>query len=274
MHLDSGESTQAWLSKDMSNDFTDKYPEGTVFVTGGSKGIGQAVVLSFAERGIPSVFTYNTDPSAGENTISLAKKINADASVTAYKIDLSIPEAIEPFVERLFENHPHFSTLVCNAGVLQTGPAIFLPNDVWERTLATNLTSPFYLMRSFLSHFMGHKKGGRIISISSIAEHGASGQAAYAASKAALSALTVSIAKEYGPKKITANVISPGYIETDMTSKGTDARALDFWKTFCPLKRAGQPNEVSEIVCFLASKAASFINGQVINASGGLNVIP
>jgi NAD(P)-dependent dehydrogenase (short-subunit alcohol dehydrogenase family) len=125
-------------------------------------------------------------------------------------------------------------------------------------------------MREFLSLFLANKKG-RFVTLSSIAKDGIAGQANYGASKAGLVGLSGTIAKEYGKKGITSNVVVPGVFETDMTNRTLSEELKSFWLTHCPLKRMGRLEELSATVLFLASDASSFINGQVINVTGGLD---
>jgi len=145
-----------------------------------------------------------------------------------------------------------------------------MSNDDWHDVIQTNLTGTFYVMREFLPLFLANKKG-RFVNLSSIAKEGIAGQANYSASKAGLVGLSGTIAKEYGSKGITSNVVVPGVFETDMTAQSLSDDLRKFWLLHCPLKRMGRLEELSETVLFLVSDAASFINGQVINVTGGLD---
>ena len=143
----------------------------------------------------------------------------------------------------------------------------------WKEVLATNLTGPFYVIRSFLMHFVSNKQG-RIVNISSLAQDGCSGQVNYAASKAGLIGLTRTLAKEYGPKGITSNVVTVGYVQTDMTEENLAQTLHDYWVKHCPLKRISSPQDIANLVFFLCSDEGSFINGEVIRISGGLTYAP
>jgi NAD(P)-dependent dehydrogenase (short-subunit alcohol dehydrogenase family) len=138
--------------------------------------------------------------------------------------------------------------------------------------IATNLTGPFFVCRQVLPTMM-KQRFGRIINISSLSQGGAAGQANYAAAKAGLHGLTLTIAKEYGRKGITANVVMPGFFETDMTRESLPEHMRQFWRSYCPVPkgRSGELPELSAVIGFLASKDAAFVNAQVIHVTGGLD---
>lgn len=244
------------------------------FVTGGSRGIGRAVVLKLVADGVGCAFTYRNDAAAAEETIELARQVNRDLPVRAYQMDLADPAQIEATVQRAIDDFESIRIVVNNAGKLHAQAAVLTTNEDWAEIMAANLSGPFYVTREFLMHIISQKQGGRIIMISSVTHDGASGQSAYATSKAGLIGLANSLAKEYGPKKITTNVVAPGFIETDMTAGGPATKMKDFWVQFCPLRRTGQGADVANVVGFLASEAGSFVNGEVIHVSGGLNYVP
>ena len=148
-----------------------------------------------------------------------------------------------------------------------------MSDEEWNEVISANLSGPFFVTRAFLMHFLG-VKGGRIINISSLAQDGASGQANYAASKAGLIGLSKSIAREYGPKNITCNVVTVGLVETDMVKDNLADKLSDVWMEYCPMKRLGTPEEIASLVHYLVSKDAGFINGEVIRVAGGLTYVP
>ena len=163
--------------------------------------------------------------------------------------------------------------VVCNAGINKNHLAFSMSNDEWQEVLDTNLTGTFYVIRQSLPTFLSKKKG-RFVLVSSIAKDGVSGQANYSASKAGLLGLSATVAKEYGAKGINSNVVVPGFFETDMTAQTMSDALKDFWNRFCPLKRMGRLDELADAVLFLASPKSSFINGQVIPVTGGLDWAP
>jgi 3-oxoacyl-[acyl-carrier protein] reductase len=148
-----------------------------------------------------------------------------------------------------------------------------MSNAEWDDVIATNLSGAFYVARSFLMHFISNRSG-KIISISSLAAQGSSGQVNYGASKAGLIGLTKTLAKEYGPKGITSNIVTVGYVETDMTKNHMADSLREFWLKFCPLKKVGEATSVADAVHFLASAEGGFINGEEIHVTGGLTYAP
>jgi len=148
-----------------------------------------------------------------------------------------------------------------------------MSDEEWQSVIETNLNGAFYVCRQFLPTFLANRFG-RIILISSLGATGVSGQANYCASKAGLLGLSVTLAKEYGKKGITSNVISPGFFETDMTREGMSAQNREFWLKYCPLGRLGELPEIAELVTFLASPGGNYINGQEIRVNGGLGWAP
>jgi NAD(P)-dependent dehydrogenase (short-subunit alcohol dehydrogenase family) len=147
---------------------------------------------------------------------------------------------------------------------------VSMSDEEWHDVISTNLHGSFYVCRAFMSNMLANRFG-RIVLISSIVHSGASGQANYAASKAALHGLAGSIAKEYGRRGITANVVVPGFFDTPMTRETMPAVNKEFWLKYCPAGRMGDLGEVAKVVMFLASDGAGFINGQTIPVTGGLD---
>ncbi|MCK4907936.1 MAG: SDR family oxidoreductase [Spirochaetes bacterium] len=244
-----------------------------VFITGGSRGIGRATVLKFVEKGWGCAFTYVGNEKGAQETIKLAKDINADLSVKVYKLDIKDADQCENIVEKAIDDFDEIHAVVNNAAVVKNNAAVVMSNEEWDEVIATNLTGPFYLIRSFLMHFISNRKG-RIINISSLAQDGCSGQINYAASKSGLIGLTKTLAKEYGAKGITANVVTVGYVQTEMTKDHMADALHEFWLKHCPLKRPGTAEEIAGLVHFLASDEGGFINGEVIRVSGGLTYAP
>ena len=244
-----------------------------VFVTGGSRGIGRAIVLKFVKEGWGCAFTYVKNPRAAEETIKLAEKINPDLLVKSYQLDVKDSDQVEQVSETALYAFQEIHAVVNNAGVVKNNAAVMMSNEEWDNVLATNLTGSFYVIRSFLMHFISNKIG-RIVNISSLAQDGCSGQVNYAASKAGLIGLTRTLAKEYGPKGVTTNVVTVGYVQTDMTKDHMAQYLHNFWMKHCPLKKISSPEDIANLVYFLCSKEGSFINGEVIRISGGLTYVP
>ncbi len=163
--------------------------------------------------------------------------------------------------------------VVCNAGVNINGLAASLGDDEWQTVIDTNLSGSFYVCRQLLPSMVKARKG-RIVMISSLGRGGVTGQAAYAASKAGLLGLSSTLAKEYGRKGITSNVVVPGFFETDMTREGMSDANKKFWLEYCPVGRMGHLSEVASVVMFLLSDGASYVNGESIAVTGGLDWAP
>ena len=244
------------------------------FVSGGSRGIGRAIVLKLVAKGHDCAFTFRNNSEAANETCKQARAIRKNANVRPYQLDVRDSEQAQQVVQRAIEDFGSIRIIVNNAGIVKSNAAVLTSDEDWEELIATNLSGPFYLTREFLMHLLSEKQGGRLIMISSITQDGASGQAGYAAAKAGLVGLTKSLAKEYGPKNITSNVVAPGYIETEMTESSNNPKLREHWLKNCPLRRTGSAEDVANIVTFLASEEASFINGEVIHVSGALNYVP
>ena len=244
-----------------------------VFVSGGSRGIGRDIVLKFAAEGWGVAFSYAGNTAAAEETVRLAGEQSPESVVKSYRLDVKDPAAVEAVVEQAISDFDEIAALVNNAAVVRNNAAVMMENEEWDEVIATNLTGPFYLTRSFLMHFISNRLG-RIVSISSLAQDGCSGQANYAASKAGLIGLSRTIGKEYGSKNVTCNVVTVGYVQTDMTKDNMADALHEFWMKHCPLKRVGSGGDIANAVHFLCSEGGSFINGEVLRIAGGLTYAP
>lgn len=242
------------------------------FITGGSRGIGAGIVLEAVRAGHDVAFTYIRNEAAAQKVIDQAAELRPAAKVKAYALDVADAEAVERVGDQVVEDFDTVEVAVNCAGVNADNLLVSMADEEWDRVIATNLSGPFYVSRYFVQHMMSNRFG-RIINVSSVIYDGGSGQANYAASKAGLHGLTKSIAKEYGRRGITANVLVPGFFDTDMTRETMPDEAKMYWKKYCPVPkgRMGTVEEFGKITCFLASKDAAFINGQVIPVTGGLD---
>lgn len=244
------------------------------FVTGGSRGIGAGIVEYAAARGHHVAFTYVANEDAAERSqaaaLAAAKAAGHEVQVKAYQLDVKDVAQVEAVSDAVLEDFETMEVIVNCAGVNRDNLLISMSDEEWREVLATNLDGPFYVCRQFLPTLMANRFG-RIINISSIQHNGGSGQANYAAAKAGLHGLTKTLAKEYGRRGITANVIVPGFFDTDMTRETMPQVNKDYWKKYCPMPkgRMGKVSELAATVEFLAARD-SFINGQVIDVTGGL----
>jgi NAD(P)-dependent dehydrogenase (short-subunit alcohol dehydrogenase family) len=243
------------------------------FVTGGSRGIGAAIVLDAVREGHDVAFTYLHREAQAREVVERARQLRAEAKCRAYQLDVRDSAAVEKVGDQVVDEFDAVHVVVANAGVNVNNLAVSMSDEEWRTVIDTNLTGAFYVCRHFLSTFLG-TGFGRIILISSIGAHGVSGQANYAASKAGLLGLSAALAKEYGRKGITSNVVIAGFFDTDMTREGMSESNRSFWLEYCPVGRVGELGEVSKAVLFLASDAASFINGQALGVTGGLDWAP
>lgn len=236
------------------------------FVTGGAKGIGEAIVKRFLNDGYKVAFTYNISEEK-------AQKLCADsgADCKAFKLDVTDSNAVKTVVDNIEKNFGEIEVLVNNAGVAEQVLFTDITDEMWHRMIETNLSGAFYCCRAVLK-YMINRKSGKIINIASIwGETGGSCEVHYSASKSGLIGMTKALAKEVGLSGITVNSVSPGVILTDMTIH-FDEDTMNSLKEETPLYRIGTPEDVAGAVSFLASKDADFITGQNISVNGGMNI--
>lgn len=239
----------------------------TAVITGGSRGIGRSIVLSFAQKGYNIIFCYEKNEKAAFETEKEARKLGAE--VYAFKADVSKSGEVEKLFAFAEEKFSGTDVLICNAGIGRQKLFTDITDDDFERMIGVNLKGVFYCCRRALP-YMIRNKWGRIINITSMwGETGGSCEVDYSAAKAGVIGLTKALAKEVGPSGITVNAVSPGVIETDMNKAFTqdDMAAL---ADETPLCRIGKPEEVAAAVVFLAEEQAGFITGQVLGVNGGI----
>jgi 3-oxoacyl-[acyl-carrier protein] reductase len=239
----------------------------TILVTGGSRGIGRAVCLAFAHAGNHIYFNY---ASAAEAAALTEKQVTeAGGRATGLRVNVAVEKEVADFVGRALDETGRIDVLVNNAGITRDGLIVRMKAVDWDEVLDTNLKGAFHCIKA-VSKSMIKQRSGRIVNVSSVVGvSGNAGQANYAASKAGIIGLTKAVAKELAPRGITANVVAPGYIETDMTA-ALDDRAKQLMVAQIPLGRAGTPEDIAAAVLFLASEQAAYITGQVLHVSGGM----
>jgi 3-oxoacyl-[acyl-carrier protein] reductase len=240
----------------------------TALVTGATRGIGRAIALKFASEGADIAFTYRSQEEAA---LTLTAEIEAmGVRVKAYRSDAASFEDAHNVVADAKETFGHIDILVNNAGITKDGLMMRMDEASWDAVISTNLKSAFNFIHA-CTPIMARQRSGSIINMSSVVGvSGNAGQCNYSASKAGLTGLSKSIAKEMGPRGIRSNCIAPGFIATDMTGALPENLRQE-WEKQIPLRRAGQPEDVAKVALFLASDLSSYVTGQVINCCGGMN---
>lgn len=235
-------------------------------VTGGSRGIGRAVVLRLASLGYTVIINYVSNEDKARETLAAVRDAGGDGELLRF--DVSDPEATSEALSNWQETHPqdYIEVLVNNAGIRRDNLMVWMDRDDWNAVLRTNLDG-FYNVTSALLKAMILHKHGRIINIASLSGlKGMPGQTNYSAAKGGLIAATKALAQEVGRKGVTVNAVAPGFVRTDMVT-GLDEAEL---RRNIPMNRFGEPEEVAALVAFLASDDASYITGECISVNGGL----
>jgi 3-oxoacyl-[acyl-carrier protein] reductase len=235
-------------------------------VTGASRGIGRAIALELGRKGAIVLGTATTAKGAEAITAYLASE---GIQGQGYELNVNDAVAVEKLVEEISASRGGVTVLVNNAGITRDNLLMRMKDEEWDDIISTNLTAVFRLTKLCLKHML-KKRHGRIISIGSVVgASGNPGQANYAAAKAGLVGFSKSLAREVGSRNVTANVVAPGFIATDMTDKLPDDQK-DLLLGQIPMKRLGNPEEIAKAVAFLASPDASYITGETLHVNGGM----
>lgn len=239
----------------------------TALVTGGSRGIGEAIVRKFAEQGANVAFTYR---SSEDRAKTLADELSGNGvTVKHFQSDASSFEAAGQLIELALQEFGTIDVVVNNAGVTQDNLLLRMSEEQWDDVIQTNLKSVFNMTKNVAKQMLKQKQGSIINLSSIIGMRGQGGQSNYAASKAGIIGFTKSMADELGSRNIRCNAIAPGLIETDMTNALDDQTRNEYMKEV-PMKRIGKPEEVANTAVFLASDLSTYVSGQVLSVCGAL----
>lgn len=241
----------------------------TALVTGGSRGIGKAIVWSLAREGAKVAFVYRSNQEAAEQLI---KDLELDQrEAFAIQADVSDAAAADQAVQQVLDRWEKIDVLVNNAGIIRDGLLAVMTAEQWLEVIDTNLNSVYRFCHAAMRPMMSARHG-RIINLSSVAAHfGNAGQSNYAASKGGIEGFTRCLATEIARRGITVNAVAPGFIETDMTVDVRKAAEGEIKKRI-PCRRLGRPEDIANAVSFLASDEASYITGHVLTVDGGLTL--
>jgi 3-oxoacyl-[acyl-carrier protein] reductase len=240
----------------------------TALITGGTRGIGYAIVKKFAEQGCHVAFTYLNSEAKAKELQDELKSFGIKAK--AYQSDAASYKESEQLVEEVAKEFGAIDVLVNNAGITHDNLILRMTEENWDSVIDANLKSVFNLTKH-VSKRMLHQKRGSIINLTSIiGERGQSGQSNYAASKAGIIGFTKSIADEFGSRNIRCNAIAPGFIDTDMTSVLDEELKKNILLQI-PLRHMGSAEEVANATLFLASDMSSYVSGQVLSVCGGMS---
>lgn len=245
-----------------------RFQDDVVVVTGASRGIGKEIALQFGNEGAKVACIATSQANAAPTADAV---ITAGGIAKAYGVDVSDFDAVKEAFEQITQDFGAPTVLVNNAGITRDTLLMRMKDEDWDRVLDVNLKGAFNTCQAVCKGMMKARKG-RIINISSIIGlHGGAGQANYAASKAGLVGLTMSLAKELGSRGITCNAVAPGFIESDMTAD-LSQEFKDMVLTTAPLGRLGIPADIAGVVMFLASEDAAYMTGQTLTVDGGLTL--
>ena len=239
----------------------------TAIITGATRGIGKGIALNFAKQGANIAFTFL---SSEDKARSLEQELSKfGVKVKGFKSDASQFDDSHKLINNVLENFGSIDVLVNNAGITRDNLLMRMSEDDFDLVIEVNMKSTFNLTKAVLRTMLKQRSGSIINMSSVVGVKGNAGQANYSASKSGIIGFSKSVALELGSRNIRCNVIAPGFIETEMTSK-LDDETIKVWTDKIPLKRGGTPNDVANAALFLASDMSDYISGQVLNVCGGM----
>jgi 3-oxoacyl-[acyl-carrier protein] reductase len=243
-----------------------KFEGQVALVTGASRGIGAAIALELAQRGLSVIGTGTTEEGANRITAAFAAHGGRGCA-----LDVNDGPAVEALVDEIVKTYGAIHVLVNNAGITRDMLAMRLKDEDWDAVLDTNLKAVFRLSRAAIRPMM-KQRYGRIVSITSVVgASGNAGQANYAAAKAGVAGMTRALARELGSRNITVNCVAPGFIETDMTASLPEAQQQALLSQI-PLGHLGKPADIAYAVAYLASPHAAYVTGQELHVNGGMHM--
>jgi 3-oxoacyl-[acyl-carrier protein] reductase len=242
-----------------------KFEGQIALVTGASRGIGAAIALELAKKGVKVVGTATSD----EGATKISQTLGAYPGCCGKTLNVNDVSAAEALIENIVKDHGGLQVLVNNAGITRDMLAMRLKDDDWDAVIDTNLKAVFRMSRAVMRTMM-KQRYGRIINITSVVgSSGNAGQSNYAAAKAGVAGMTRALARELGSRSITVNCVAPGFVETDMTASLSEEQQKTLLAQI-PLGHLGKPQDVAHTVVFLASPQASYLTGQEIHVNGGM----
>jgi 3-oxoacyl-[acyl-carrier protein] reductase len=249
----------------MANDSFAQLSGKKIFITGGSRGIGAAIVKKCADLGATVAFTYSSQQSAAENVLKSLK----GSGHTIHQLNIANAENVDSVFEDVIKIHGQIDGVVNNAGITKDQLLLRMKNEDFQAVIDANLNGTFYVTKNFAKHMLKNRKGSFVNISSVIGSTGNAGQSNYAASKSGIEGFTRSVALELSSRNIRANVIAPGYILSDMTNALSPEQLKQFSDKI-PLGRPGDAEDIANGTAFLLSDAASYITGQTLHINGGL----
>ncbi|MCR4866780.1 MAG: 3-oxoacyl-[acyl-carrier-protein] reductase [Lachnospiraceae bacterium] len=249
----------------LNSDLRDK----VALVTGASRGIGRQIAIQLAGHGAKVIVNYCGSKEAAKEVVDTI--VNTGGTAEAIRCDVSDFGATKEMIKQIMDKYEKVDILVNNAGITRDNLLIKMSEDDFDIVVSTNLKGAFNTIRHLYRNFV-KQRSGKIINISSVSGvMGNAGQANYSASKAGIIGLTKSLARELAGRNICVNAIAPGFVETDMTNRLSQS-IIESAKQMIPLQKFGKPQDIAELVVFLASERADYITGQVICVDGGMSI--
>ncbi|MCC6217943.1 MAG: 3-oxoacyl-ACP reductase FabG [Aquabacterium sp.] len=242
-----------------------EYKGQVALVTGASRGIGRAIAVALAQRGVKVIGTATTDSGAQ----AITEGLSAFEGSKGVVLNVTDAAAVDATLDAIVKEHGALHILVNNAGITRDTLAMRMKDEDWDAVIDTNLKAVFRMSRAVMRPMM-KQRYGRIVNITSVVgASGNPGQANYAAAKAGVAGMTRALARELGSRNITVNCVAPGFIDTDMTKALSEEQHASL-ETQIPLGRLGQPEDIAEAVAYLASPQAGYVTGQEMHVNGGM----